>query len=59
VERFVLRLPASLYAKLTHLAEAGDASINDVMLLALRDWIAGPPRRTPAGLRARLTASSR
>lgn len=54
LHRFVLRVLAPLYARLTHLSETSDASVNDVILLALRKWMARPPKRTPAGIRTLL-----
>lgn len=58
VQPFVLRLPRSLHEELRQLAIEAERSLNDVLLLALREWQAHRPRPTPSRVRAALRGTS-
>jgi hypothetical protein len=51
VQPFVLRLPRSLHEDITRLAKDAEVSLNDLLLLAVREWRRSTPRPTPARIR--------
>jgi hypothetical protein len=53
---FVFRIPVDLYERVEKLADLPEVSLNDVLALAVREWLATEPRPTKYRVRERLTS---
>jgi hypothetical protein len=58
IQGFPLRVPVELYGRLSRLASDAGASINDVVVLAVREWFRTEPKPTASRVHERLEAAA-